>query len=112
MIDGVGKGDPQVTGYSDYASLGKYTISGSIPIGAPVLDPISDISVNEGDTVTLIPTANDPDGDALTYTYTGWMTSDTYTTGYQDAGIHTVTVTVSDGTLTDSQDVTVTVANV
>ena len=31
MIDGVGKGDPQVTGYSDYASLGKYTISGSVP---------------------------------------------------------------------------------
>ncbi len=32
MVDGVGKGDPQVTGYSDYASLGKYTISGSVPI--------------------------------------------------------------------------------
>ncbi len=31
MVDGVGKGDPQATGYSDYASLGKYTISGSIP---------------------------------------------------------------------------------
>ncbi|MCP4269917.1 MAG: hypothetical protein GY777_30815, partial [Candidatus Brocadiaceae bacterium] len=29
MVDGVGKGDPQVTGYSDYASLGQYTISGS-----------------------------------------------------------------------------------
>ncbi len=29
MVDGVGKGDPQATGYSDYASLGRYTISGS-----------------------------------------------------------------------------------
>ena len=77
----------------------------------PVLNPISDISVNEGDTVTLNPTATDPDGDALTYTYSGWMTSASYTTNYNDAGVHTVTVSVSDGTLTDSQDVTVTVAN-
>ncbi|KKK49750.1 hypothetical protein LCGC14_3131900, partial [marine sediment metagenome] len=79
---------------------------------APVLDPIANITVNEGETVTLNPTATDPDGDTLTYTYTGWMTSDTYTTNYTDAGVYTVTVTVSDGTLTDNQDVTVTVADV
>jgi hypothetical protein len=79
---------------------------------APVLDHIADITANEGDTITLNPTATDPDGDALTYTYSGWMTSASYTTGYNDAGVHTVTVTVSDGTLTDSQDVMVTVANV
>ncbi len=59
-----------------------------------MLDPISDIAVNEGDTVTLNPTATDPDGDALTYTYSGWMTSASYTTGYNDAGTYTVTVTV------------------
>jgi PKD repeat protein len=41
------------------------------------------------------------------------MTTASYTTGYQDVGIHTVTVTVSDdGMLTDSQDVTVTVNDV
>jgi hypothetical protein len=39
MIDGVGKGDPQVTGYSDYASLGKYTISGSVP--TPIVKKIT-----------------------------------------------------------------------
>ena len=76
---------------------------------APVLDPVANITVNEGDTVTFTPTATDPGGDTLTFTYSGWMTSAGYSTGYQDAGIHTVTVTVSDGTLTDSQDVTVTV---
>jgi hypothetical protein len=79
---------------------------------APVLDPIADITVNEGETVTFSPTANDPDGDTLTITYTGWMTSSSYTTNYADAGVHTVTVTVSDGALTDSQDVQVTVNNV
>jgi chitodextrinase len=78
---------------------------------APVLDTIADITVNEGDTITLNPTATDPDGDALTYTYSGWMTSASYTTDNNDAGSHTVTVTVSDGSLTDSQDVTVTVSN-
>jgi PKD repeat protein len=78
---------------------------------APVLDPISDITVNEGATITLSPTATDPDGDALTYTYSGWMSSASYTTDNNDAGSHTVTVTVSDGSLIDSQDVTVTVSN-
>ena len=29
-VTGVGKGNPQVTGYSDYASLGQYTITGNI----------------------------------------------------------------------------------
>ncbi len=79
---------------------------------APVLSTIADISVNEGETVSFSPTATDSDGDTLTFSYTGWMTSSSYTTDDTDAGTHTVTVTVSDGTLTDSQDVTVTVLDV
>ncbi|MFQ5965361.1 MAG: fibronectin type III domain-containing protein [Candidatus Scalinduaceae bacterium] len=79
---------------------------------APVLNQISNITVNEGDTITLNPTATDPDGDPLTYTYSGWMTSASYTTNFTDAGTHTVTVTVSDGSLTDSQDVMITVIDV
>ncbi|MDR4497252.1 MAG: fibronectin type III domain-containing protein, partial [Candidatus Scalindua sp.] len=76
---------------------------------APVLNPIANIVVNEGDTVILNPTATDPDGNALTFTYSGWMSSKSYTTSYNDAGVHTVTVTVSDGSMTDSQDITITV---
>jgi len=79
---------------------------------APVLSTISPVTVNEGETITLSPTASDLDGDALTFSYSGWMTSNSYTTNYTDAGIYTVTVTVSDGTMTDSQDVTVTVNNI
>ncbi len=74
---------------------------------APVLDQITDITVNEGSTITLSPTAIDPDGDALTYTYSGWMGSSSYTTNYDDAGTHSVTVTVSDGLYSDSQVVTI-----
>ncbi|MCP4253856.1 MAG: fibronectin type III domain-containing protein [Candidatus Scalindua sp.] len=78
---------------------------------APVLDTIADIAVNEGEIITIIPTATDADSDTLTYSYSGWMSSDTYTANYLDAGVHTVTVSVTDGTLTDSQSVTVTVTD-
>ena len=79
---------------------------------APVLDLIADISVNEMETVNFNPTATDSDGDSLTFTYSGWMTSPGHVTTYDDAGKHTVTVTVSDGDLTDSQNVSVIVNNV
>ena len=45
MIDGVGKGDPEVTGFSDYASLGKYTISGSVPNETTLIST----TINTGD---------------------------------------------------------------
>jgi len=32
-VDGTGTGNPATDGYSDYASLGSYTISGTIPVG-------------------------------------------------------------------------------
>jgi hypothetical protein len=31
VVDGVGAGDPGTTGYSDYASLGRYRITGTLP---------------------------------------------------------------------------------
>ncbi len=76
---------------------------------SPVLDPISDFTVSEGDTITISPTATDLDGDTLAYTYSGWMSTASYTTNNEDAGTHTVTVTVSDGTLTDSHNVMINV---
>jgi hypothetical protein len=78
----------------------------------PVLQFIPNVDVNEGETVTLNPKASDADGDRLTYSYSGWMTANTKTTGYSDAGTHTVTVSVSDGISIVSQDVTVTVKDV
>ena len=43
---------------------------------APVLDPMADITVDEGQPVTIPQTGTDPDvDDTLEYTYTGWMTS-------------------------------------
>ena len=79
---------------------------------APVMEEIAPITVDEGETVTINVVASDADGDALTTTFNGWMTSDTYTTTYTDAGEHVVTVTVSDGQESVSQDVVITVNDV
>ncbi len=76
---------------------------------APVLKNIPDITVYEGETVVLPVSATDREGDPLTVTYTGWMTSDTYETGYDDAGEYTVKVSVTDGAFTTSQVVHITV---
>ena len=82
--------------------------------GPPLLGSIANITKNEGETITISPTATDPDGDDLTYTYSGWMTSNSYTTNFTDAGTHKVTVTVSDDEEghQDSQVVTITVDDV
>jgi fibronectin type 3 domain-containing protein len=94
---------------SGYSAEVVYTVPILNTNQAPVLNPIANITVNEGATITLSPTATDPDGDALTYTYSGWMSSASYTTNNEDTGTHTVTVTVSDGTLTDSHNVMITI---
>lgn len=65
--------------------------------------------VNLGDSIVFNPTATDPDGDILAFSYSGWMDSSDYVTRYGDAGTHTVTVAVSDGSLVDSREVTVNV---
>lgn len=75
----------------------------------PVLTHIADITVNEGEKVSFKPVASDPEGDEVTITYSGWMTSSSYTTTYKDAGTYTVTIKASDGKAETSQDVKVTV---
>ncbi|MCP4251979.1 MAG: fibronectin type III domain-containing protein [Candidatus Scalindua sp.] len=65
--------------------------------------------VNLGDNIAFNPTASDPDGDTLSFSYSGWMSSSGYVTRFGDAGTHTVTVSVNDGSLSDSRDVAVNV---
>jgi len=62
----------------------------------PVITDLSDLTVNEGDTVKLQPTVTDPDGDKVVLVYSGWMTTSTRTTTYGDAGSYEVTLTASD----------------
>lgn len=62
---------------------------------APTLS-LENVALNEGETVTLSPTVNDPEGDEVKLTYTGWMSTNTKTTTYTDAGTHNVKITASD----------------
>jgi len=78
----------------------------------PVLREMRPITVDEGEKIVLPISATDREGDTLTTTITGWMTSDTYQTTYSDAGEYTVTVSVSDGEYTATQKVDITVRDV
>lgn len=75
---------------------------------APILDLIENITVDEGDLVNMSPTATDPNGDNLTFSYTAPLNSSgLWQTVAGDGGSYTSTVTVSDGALNDSQNVTI-----
>ena len=78
----------------------------------PVLGFIEDINITETETVEISVDAYDEENDDLTITFSGWMTTNQYTTTYDDAGTHYVKVTVSDGRLEVSQNVKINVNNV
>jgi nitrogen fixation protein FixH len=89
-----------------------FTINVKSANKAPIIKINPEVTVKEGETVTLSPTVTDPEGDKVTISYSGWMTSSTYKTTYDDSGTHTVTITASDGVNTVSQDVKVVVQDV
>ncbi len=64
---------------------------------APVLEKISPVTIKEGNLFVLNISSFDPDGDRVRITYDGWMQSPSYTPTYDDAGIHYVKITASDG---------------
>ena len=64
---------------------------------APVIQKISDMLIQVGETVLLNPVVTDVDGDKVVITFSGWMTTSTKTTTASDAGKHTVTITADDG---------------
>lgn len=78
----------------------------------PTMENLADVTIEEGDVVTLDPRVTDSDGDKVTITYSGWMTSSTKTTGYEDAGNYVVTITATDGEYEVSQDIHVTIQDV
>ena len=74
----------------------------------PKLDPISPITAREGDTLSIEANANDPDNDALSYSYDGSLKA-AKPIGFGSEGVHMMRVTASDGFLEDSLYVLVTV---
>ena len=78
----------------------------------PVLEHIKKVVINEGKTLVLRPNASDVDSSFLKFTYSGDMTDDTWITGYSDAGIYTVNVSVSDGEISVSQEISIVINNI
>lgn len=85
---------------------------------APVLALIGDKAVDEGDTQFIPISATDPDGDSLTYSVGSLPSGATFDADgkmfswsptFEQAGVYTVTFTVSDGSLTDVEQISLTV---
>ncbi len=119
FVDGTwqtSSGDVGTYSITVIATDGEETVSMEVPVtvqgtnSAPTIEEIADITVDEGEDVVIEVVAFD--GDELTTSFSGWMTSATYTTTYDDAGTYTVTVTVSDGEAEASTEVTIIVNDI
>jgi hypothetical protein len=111
-IDGVGTGDPN-TGYTDYASIGQYFISGTVVDNgandppAFTSDPINEVDGMENElySSTLADDATDPENDTLTFSKISgpaWLevAADGMllgTPGTDDVDLNSWTVGINDG---------------
>ncbi len=79
----------------------------------PELTAIADLSVKEGEVITVEPKVTDLDGDEVTLTISEPVGDDgTWETGYTDHGEYFVTVTANDGKGTVTKKIKVVVENV
>ncbi len=80
---------------------------------APVIESIADITINEGDTVTLAPKVSDVNGDKIKVTISEPVGDDgKWETDYTEHGVYTVTIKASDGSATSTQQVKLTVNDI
>ena len=87
----------------------------------PILSPIGNMVIDEGQTLLFSVSASDPDSNVLIYTVSNLpfgaffnpvTKTFCWTPGYFQAGNYQVTFSVSDSLLTDSEDIIITVNNV
>jgi len=88
---------------------------------APVLDPITDKTMNEGETLSFAVSGSDPDNDSISFNATGLPANATFDPAtktftfnpdFDQAGDFVVKFQVSDGTLVTEQSVKITVGDV
>ncbi len=78
----------------------------------PAINFLDEITVKEGDTITLTPEVTDPDGDKVDTKITGWMKDFSYKTTFEDQGEHNVAISAKDQNFTTTKEVKVVVENV
>ncbi len=106
VVDGLGSGTAAATGYSDYGSLGRYTLSGTYPTSATNQAPVAVATVNlASGSAPLAVTfsaarSTDVDGVIASYAWSfsggGTAVGATATRTYTSAGSFSATVTVTD----------------
>lgn len=117
-VQNTGKGGT-ATGYSDYGSLGWYTITGTAPASGIGQPPVAVLATSATSGATPLAVqfdgsqSSDPEGSALTYRWTfgdGQSSSEPRVSYvYSAGGNFTATLTVTDASgLTDSKSVTIT----
>jgi len=100
----------------DLATEESFTLVVESSNRAPVIEGVPDeIEVEETETIEFDPVVTDADGDEVTVTYSGFMTSSSYTTTYSDGNDdpseYTVLIIASDGVNQVSHEVSVKVYN-
>jgi len=107
-------------GFADSAPA-TVTISVAAVNDAPVLGVIGDQTVDEGETLNLQVAATDPDGTTPALSATDLPANATFVDngdgtgtftweiGFEDAGVYSISFTASDGTLSDTRTMTLTV---
>jgi PKD repeat protein len=118
-VQGVGKGDPLLTGYSRYGSLGQYAVSGSVPTAAGVAPAAALSATPTRGPVPLVVSfdgsgSTDSDGSIVAH---DWVFGDGGTAAgpkvshtYGSAGSFTAQLRVTDNTgLTATRSVAITV---
>jgi PKD repeat protein len=118
-VDGVGTGDPS-TGYSDYASLGQYALSGTVPSPGTNQPPTANASATpttgQGPLAVNFSSAgsSDPDGTITSYSWTfgdggsSALANPSHTYASEETYVATLIVT-DNGGLSSTATVTVTV---
>jgi len=93
-VTGVGKNDPVSNGFTDYASLGYFSISGTVP-GARMPTRLSVAERAANTTIVGTVAANNPNGSPLVYTISSGNTGTTFSVS------NTGVVRVANNTLLD-----------
>ncbi|TXS91223.1 PKD domain-containing protein [Parahaliea maris] len=124
-VDGTGKGSPD-TDYSDYGSLGRYSVSGTVPDASGLAPPVAVAAFSPPYSITTAPVtvgfsgeqSSDPDGNvgdlAWDWDFGDGNTGSGATTSHQYtlSGTHTVTLTVTDSdNLSDTDTLQVDIIN-
>ena len=102
--------------YGEFIDSETITITVNNVNRAPEIEPINDITADEGSLITFVVSASDPDGNDITCYCDNPPTGSSFenytfewTPGYDQAGTHVMSFVATDGELEDVEGVTITI---